>query len=179
MNIYFLKLLFFLRETEFILKEEPSNENFEVSNQSSNYDIIYDKSDHYVSEIVNFSNNLPLNGLTSAIEENEFIVVVDDSLNMPVDDTKQQTDNEPLKTIIESQTIENSLVMKYENDNVIVGQVIVPGDNGGDQVTFFYNHVQDNQDDHVQIHFTDTNQQDINTNNEKEVDGKREIQQKA
>jgi len=163
-------------ETEFlIVKEEPCNENFEILNQASNYDVINIESDHGVSEIVDYSNHLPLDGITSAIEENEFIIVVDDNLPTPEDNSMQQSANGYMKTLEESQTIKDSLVMNYENDKVVVGQVIVP-ENNGDEVGFYYNH--DQTDDDIQIHFTNTNQQDEGVVNETEMDGRKENQSK-
>ncbi len=165
-------LYFLYRETEFlIVKEEPCNENFEILNQASNYDVINMESDHDVSDIVDYSNHLHLDGITSAIEENEFIIVVDDNLPTPKDISMQQSDNGYMKTIEESQTNKDSLVMNYENDKVIVGQLIVP-ENNGDEVSFYYNH--DQAEDDIQIHFTNTNQQDEGVVNETEMDGRKE-----
>ena len=133
------------------------------------------ESNHDVSELVDYSNHLPLDGITSAIEENEFIIVVDDNLPTPEDNSMQQSANGYLKTIEESQTNKDSLVMNYENDKVIVGQVIVP-ENNGDEVGFYYNH--DQAADDIQIHFTNTNQQDQGVVNETELDGRKENQSK-
>ncbi len=170
-------ILYFLsRETEFVIvKEETCNENFEILNQASNYDVINIESDHGVSEIVDYSNHLPLDGITSAIEENEFIIVVDDDLPTPEDISMQQSANGYLKTLEESQTSKDSLVMNYENDKVVVGQVIVP-ENNGDEVGFYYNH--DQAADDIQIHFTNTNQQGEGVINDTEMDGRKENQSK-